>query len=88
MRMRRGSRAGCSYASRFIAGALTPRPFLSSTHRNATQRNTANAQPQYVTMDIEAAIEEAGLEYPQQRSSSPRHRTVVAHKPEAAAVRA
>ena len=35
---------------------------------------------QYMSLDIESMIQSVGFEVPKQVESSPRHRTVVAHK--------
>ena len=38
---------------------------------------------EYLSFPLEAALEDAGFEPPAQAPNSPRHRTVVAHKPAA-----
>jgi hypothetical protein len=54
------------------------------------RRGTANKPPgtppktEYVTLDLAAAYTDAGFNAPQQLENTPRHRTVVARKPQAA----
>lgn len=59
-------------------------PFFARLATNAFAftafKSTEPYLDEYVTLNIESAIEAAGFEYPRQENNTPRHRTIVAHK--------
>ena len=66
-------------------GSPTFRRVLKNPVAYAVFKSTEPYLIDYITLDLPAALRGAGFEQPRQMENSPRHRTVVAVKPAAAA---